>query len=364
MAMQNSVLSKDQLLHSQAHIWNHILSFINSMSLNCAILLEIPDIIDRHGSPMLLSELVEALALNQERTPFIFRLMRILVHSGFFVKQSVSTTPGGNDEEGGEGYLLAPASQLLLKNEPLSVRPFLLAAMDPMILDPFEHMSKWFKNDDVTPFYTAHGRMFWDMASKEPKLNQVFNEAMASDSRLVTSVILKHCKGIFEGIESLVDVGGGTGIVAEVVAKEFPNIRCICFDLPHVVNGLVGSNNLSYVGGDMFKAIPNADAVLLKLILHDWSDEECMKILKRCREVIPSKENGGKLIIIDMVVKVHERGEDLLETQLFSDMLMMILATGRERSEEDLAKLFLDAGFSDFKITYILGLKSLIEVYP
>ncbi|XP_035840851.1 trans-resveratrol di-O-methyltransferase [Helianthus annuus] len=362
MALQNSELSRDQLLHSQAHIWNHLFGFIHSMSLKCAIQLEIPDIIDRHGSPMLLSELVEALGIKPERTPFVYRLMCMLVHSGFFVKQSVSTTTC--DDEEGEGYLLAPASRLLLKDEPLSVRPFLLLVLDPILVDPWQHISKWFQNNDVTPFHTAHGRMFWDLAGQEPKLNQLFNEAMASDARLVTSVILKHCGGVFEGIESIIDVGGGTGTVAEAIAKAFPNIRCISFDLPHVVNGLVGSKNLSYIGGDMFEAIPKADALLLKSILHDRSDEECIKILKQCKEAIPSKDNGGKLIIIDMVVNVNKEENELLETQLLFDMLMMSLVTGRERNEKDWAKLFDDAGYTDYKITPILGFRSVIEVYP
>ncbi|KAJ0439619.1 putative O-methyltransferase domain, plant methyltransferase dimerization [Helianthus annuus] len=359
MALQNSELSRDQLLHSQAHIWNHLFGFIHSMSLKCAVQLEIPDIIDRHGSPMLLSELVEALGINQERTPFVYRLMRILVHSGFFVKQSVSC----NDEEG-EGYLLAPPSRLLLKDEPLSVRPFLLLVLDPIIVDPWQHMSTWFQNDDVTPFHTTHGRMFWDLAGQEPKLNQLFNEAMSSSSRLDTSIILKHCGGVFEGIESIIDVGGGTGTLAVAIAKAFSNIRCISFDLPHVVNGLVGSENVSYVGGDMFEAIPKAGAVLLKSILHDWGDEECIKILKRCKEAIPSKDNGGKLIIIDMVVKVSKEENELLKTQLLFDMLMMSLVTGRERSEKDWAKLFLDTGYTDYKITPIFGFTYVIEVYP
>ncbi|KAI3796373.1 hypothetical protein L1987_39043 [Smallanthus sonchifolius] len=362
MALQNGEMPQE-LLDSQAHIWNHMLSFIKSMSLKCAIQLQIPDIIDRHGSPMLLSELIEALAIKPERTHSLSRLMRILVHSGFFLKQSVST-PVGSDEERGEGYLLAPASRLLLKEDPLSIRPLLLVALDPILMDPWQHMTKWFQNDDVTPFYTTHGRTFWDMASQEPKLNQLFNEAMANDARLVISAILKHCGHIFEGLDSIVDVGGGTGTVTKAIVKAFPNIRCTSFDLPHLVNGLVGSKNLSYVGGNMFEAIPNANAILLKWILHDWSDEECMKILKQCREAIPTKENRGKLIIIDMVVKVHKRENELLETQLLFDMLMMSLVTGRERSEKDWAKLFLDAGFSDYKITPILGLRSLIEVYP
>ncbi|XP_076926456.1 trans-resveratrol di-O-methyltransferase-like [Bidens hawaiensis] len=364
MALQNGELSKDELLDSQNHIWNHIFSFIKPMSLKCAIQLEIPDIINCHGSSVLLSELVEALGINQERTPFVHRLMRVLVHSGFFVKQSVFTTPKGNDEEGGDqGYVLTTTSRLLLKEEPLSLRPFLLSVVNPILMDPWENMSKWFQNDDATPFHTTNGRSFWDLAGQDPKLNQFFNEGMASDSRIVTSVVLKHCEGIFEGLDSIVDVGGGTGTVADSIAKAFPNIRCINFDLPHVVDGLVGSKNLSYVGGDMFEAIPKANAVLLKLILHDWSDDECVKILKRCKEAIPSKENKGKLIIIDMVVKVHKENNDVLETQLFLDMHMMNLLSGRERTEKDWAQLFLDAGFNNYKISPILGLRSLIEVY-
>ncbi|KAK9051267.1 hypothetical protein SSX86_027894 [Deinandra increscens subsp. villosa] len=358
MALENGEVSKE-LLDSQAHIWNHIFSFINSMALKCAVELQIPDIINRHGSPMLLSELVEALGLKHERTHFVYRLMRILVHSDFFVKQSAN-----NDEEEGEGYLLAPASRLLIKDEPLNLRSYLLGVLDPMLLDPWQHMSEWFRNDDVTPFYTTYGRMFWDLTTHEPKLNELFNEAMASDARLVTSVILKHCRGVFEGLDSIVDVGGGTGTVAKAIVEGFPDIRCICFDLPHVVNGLVGSKNLSYVSGDMFQAIPKAHAILLKWILHDWNDEECMKILKKCKEAIPSRENGGKLIIIDMVVKAHEGDNELLKTQLFFDMIMLTFLTGRERSEDDWAKLFLDVGFSNYKITPILGLRSLIEVYP
>ena len=127
------------------------------MSLKCAIELQIPDIIDGHGAPMLLSELVEALPINKERTTFVYRLMRILVHSGFFMKQSLSTTTGNDEEEEREGYLLAPVSRFLLKQEPLSLRPFLLSMLDPVLMESWQPMSKWFQNDDVNSFYTAHG---------------------------------------------------------------------------------------------------------------------------------------------------------------------------------------------------------------
>ncbi|PHT87766.1 Isoflavone-7-O-methyltransferase 6 [Capsicum annuum] len=187
---------------------------------------------------------------------------------------------------------------------------------------------------------------------------------MASDARIIISAINEHCKGVFEGLKSLVDVGGGSGTVAKAISNEFQELKCCVFYLPHVVEGLEGSNNLSYVGGDMFKSVPSADAILLKAILHNWSNEKCVKILKKCKEAIPSKENGGKVIIIDIVVDNQKGDDKSYETQLFMDMLMMVVACGKERSEQEWAKLFSDAGFSDYKIIPLLGLRSIIEVYP
>ena len=88
-----------------------------------------------------------------------------------------------------------------------------------------------------------------------------------------------------------------------------------------------------------------------------------MKILRQCKEAIKGR-GGGKVIIIDMVVENNKVEAGLTETQLFFDMLMMILVTGKERNKNEWSKLFSDAGFSNYKITPILGLRSIIEVFP
>ncbi|KAL0399991.1 UNVERIFIED_CONTAM: Chavicol O-methyltransferase [Sesamum radiatum] len=108
----NEELPTEQLLHAQAHVWNHLFSFINSISLKCAIQLGIPDIIHNHGKPMTLSQLVHALPIPKVKSHFIYRLMRILLHSEFFVKINIFE----DDED--EGYWLTPASLLLLRNAP------------------------------------------------------------------------------------------------------------------------------------------------------------------------------------------------------------------------------------------------------
>ena len=249
----------NEILHAHAHVWNHIFNFINSMSLKSAVELGIPDIIHNHGKPMTLSELVAGLPINPEKTKCVYRLMRLLVQSGFFAKQKV------NESGQEEGFVLTHASRLLLKDDPLSARPFLLAMLDPVLIKPWHYISAWFENDDPTPFDTAHGRTFFDYAGHEPKLNHFFNEAMASDARLVTSVLIKDCQGIFGGLNSLVDVGGGTGTVARAIANAFPHLDCTVLDLSHVIVGLEGTKNLKYHAGDMFVEIPPANAVLLKV---------------------------------------------------------------------------------------------------
>lgn len=261
MALSHNIRDKTrEILAAQAHIANHVFNYINFVSLKCTIQLEIPDIIHNHGKPMTLSNLVNALPINKAKgQDCIYRLMRILIHSGFFIQTKINET----EEE--EGYLLTPNSRLLLKNEPLSLVPFVLAQLDPILMDPFQSLSKWLQNDDSTPFATAHGKPLFEYAGEEPRLNYLFNEAMASDARLMISVVIKNGRGIFEGLKSLADVGGGIGTVAKAISNAFPEVKCTVFDLPHVVEGLEGSKNLSYVGGDMFKSVPSADAILLKV---------------------------------------------------------------------------------------------------
>ena len=105
----------------------------------------------------------------------------------------------------------------------------------------------------------------------------------------------------------------------------------------------------------------------LQWIIHDWGDEESVKILKRCIEAIPSREKGGKVIIIDIVIEENKKEDDKekMDGQLCFDMMMVgLFNTGKERSVEEWKKLFLEAGFSHFNINPLLGLRSLIELYP
>ncbi|KAJ9136105.1 hypothetical protein P3X46_033216 [Hevea brasiliensis] len=351
--------SANELLQAQVHLYNHIFNYINSMSLKCAVQLGIPDIIHNHGKPITLPELVSALGIHPTKTCFVYRFMRMLVFSGFF-----STTKAPNaQEEGQEAYVLTSSSKLLVKDNPNCLTPFVNSLLKPDFVTLGHVLGDWFRGNEVTVFEKAHGMAFWEYNDRNPEFNQLFNEAMASDSQMM-NLVIRDCKAIFEGVNSLVDVGGGNGSLARIISEAFPRMKCTVLEIPQVIANLEGTKNLNYVGGDMFQHVPAADAIILKLILHGWSDEECLKILKKCKEAISSKGKGGKVIVIDLVINEKKDEDELTETKLLFDMLMMYVTTGRERTEKEWEELFLKAGFSHYKITPVLGLRSLIEVYP
>ncbi|POO02038.1 O-methyltransferase COMT-type [Trema orientale] len=348
-----------ELFKAQSHLYKYVLCYLSSMSLKCAVQLGIADIINSHGRPTTLPELVSALQIHTTKTDFVHRLMRLLTHFGFFT----TTKVGHYREEDQEyAYDLTPSSRLLLKDKLPNLSPFVLAVLDPVCVTPFHFLGSWIHREDevLTPFESAFGVSFRDYAKDNSEYSSMFNEAMASDSGMI-NLVIKDCKPVFEGLSSLVDVGGGTGKTAGIITEAFPHLTCTVLDLPHVVANLADTGNLKFIAGDMFQHIPPADA----WILHDWSDEECLKILKKCKEAIPS--NGkGKLIIIDIVLNDNKEDDDhdFTEAKLYFDFMMMVMFTGRERSEKDLKKLLLGAGFSHYKITPMFGLRSLIEVFP
>nr|GMD81155.1 trans-resveratrol di-O-methyltransferase-like [Ipomoea batatas]GMD82206.1 trans-resveratrol di-O-methyltransferase-like [Ipomoea batatas]GME21699.1 trans-resveratrol di-O-methyltransferase-like [Ipomoea batatas] len=323
----------DELLQAEVHTWNHSLSYIDSATLKCAVQLGIPDTIHNHSKPMPLSDLIAALPIHPSKAPYIHRLTRFLVHSGVLL-----VTKSGQDDGQEECYSLTPAGRLMVKDETINLRAFLHICNENIFQKSCYALGDWFQNDDPSPFCTAHGEKIWDYISHEPGYNDVFNEATAKDSELIMEVLLNgESKRVFDGLKSLVDVAGGNGSI----------------------------ENMEFVAGNMFENIPAANAVLLKWIMHDWEDEECVKILKKCREAIPIREEGGKVIIIDMVMEDPKQTDAYYnKAQLYMDFLVMALYGSKERNKKQWEKLFSEAGFSDYKITPTLGLRSLIEVFP
>ncbi|XP_059451542.1 desmethylxanthohumol 6'-O-methyltransferase-like [Corylus avellana] len=344
------------MVQGQAEIWQQMFGFVDSMALKCAVQLRIADIIHSHGGPITLRQIASEIDSSSPDIPYFARIMRLLVRKNIFTEHHHPVDGGGETL-----YGLTEKSKWLLHDAELSLAPMVLMENHPWLLAPWHCLGQCVKEGGIA-FNKAHGCEIWDFASKNPEFNNIFNDAMACTAKIVMRGILEEYKDGFRCLGSLVDVGGGTGgMIAEIV-KAHPHIKGINFDLPHVVATAPLHEGVSHVGGDMFDTIPNADAIFMKWVLHDWSDENCINILKNCRKAIQQK--NGKVIIVDIVLE--KDGNDLFdETRMASDLLMLAHSTGgKERTELEWKKLLEEAGFGRYKIIKIPTIPSIIEAYP
>ncbi|KAH7692260.1 O-methyltransferase COMT-type protein [Dioscorea alata] len=244
-----------ELLQAQSHNWNLVLSYLKSMSLKAAIDLGIADILHKHGNPMTLAQLTTSLSIPTSKSNHFRRVMRLLVHQGIF----------STDQETQSLYSLTPTSHLLITGNSASITPFLRLIVDPSISHPSYVLGSWFKSPEETPFELLHGKGIFELASEKPEFNKLFNEGTASDAGLVMDVVVRSCGEVFRGVESLVDVGGGTGATAMALKKAFPEMNCTVLDLPHVIQGKTEIGGVGFVGGDMFEWVPPASVAMLKI---------------------------------------------------------------------------------------------------
>ncbi|WJX80732.1 hypothetical protein P8452_63690 [Trifolium repens] len=159
--------------------------------------------------------------------------------------------------------------------------------------------------------------------------------------------ILEIYKG-FEGITTLVDVGGGNGQSLKTIISKYPSIKAINFDLPQVIDNTPPFPGIENVGGSMFESVPQGDAIMLKFICHNWSDEKCLEILSNCHKALPP---NGKVILVEFLFP-----EDLGSTNNASKMvsaidnIMFITAGGKERSPKEYEILGQKFGFSKLQV--------------
>nr|ACF84530.1 unknown [Zea mays] len=330
------------------------------MALKSAVDLGIADAIHSHGGNATLPQIVSRAALHPSKIPCLRRLMRVLTAAGIF-----SAAHRSPDDGGGElVYGLTPASQLLVGGSS-SLAPFMSLVLHQVYVSPFLGLGTWLQHErsDPTLFEMTHGLTAWDLNDHKPAFGELFNQGMVCDSSFVMDIVVKECGDVFRGLSSLVDVAGGLGAAALAISTAFPHVQCSVLDLPHVAANAPANTSVKYIAGDMFESIPPADAVFLKWVLHDWGDADCIKILKNCKKAIPSRDAGGKVIIVDMVVGGQSSNIKHKETQVLFDLFIMTI-NGAERDEHEWKKIISEAGFSDYKIIPVLGVRSIIEVYP
>ncbi len=188
-------------------------------------------------------------------------------------------------------------------------------------------------------FEHVHGIPFFQFLKENPDVQTRFDEAMAQISDADDAAVATAYD--FKRFRRIVDIGGGRGGLLTRILMSAPDASGILFDQPQVIEQaarleLAGlSDRWERVGGNFFESVPEgADCYVIKGVLHDFGDDQCVTILSNCREAMTA---NGRLVIANLDLPATI--EDPLPN-LTMDIQMMVLLGGRERTEADWSELF------------------------
>ena len=200
----------------------------------------------------------------------------------------------------------------------------------------FEATTELDASTSGSPFEARFGAGFWQWLAEHPAERAAFDAAMAGErfrpaERLAA---LEWREG-----EVVVDVGGGNGALLVELIHRRPELRGIVLDLPETVRDeAVLWDRVEFVPGSFFESLPEGDAYILSGILHDWPDADAARILRTIRAAAPPH---ARLLINESVIRP---GNDA-DGAKWLDLLMLVLAGGRERDEQQWRELLGEAGF-------------------
>ncbi|KAL3570453.1 hypothetical protein D5086_027702 [Populus alba] len=257
-------MSPAQILDEEANFAMQLISSsVLPMVLKTAIELDLLEIMAKAGPGALLSpsDIASHLPTKNPDAPVMLdRILRLLASYSILVC-SLRDLPDGKVER---LYGLASVCKFLTKNEDgASVSPLCLMNQDKVLMESWYHLKDAILEGGI-PFNKAYGMTAFEYHGTDPRFNKVFNKGMSDHSKMAMKKILETYKG-FEGLASLVDVGGGTGAVVSTIVSKYPSIKGINFDLPHVIADAPAFPGVENVGGDMFVSVPKADAVFMKM---------------------------------------------------------------------------------------------------
>lgn len=213
-----------------------------------------------------------------------------------------------------------------------------------------KHLDTW-QNLDYTiktgkpAFDMVFGLSFFEHLNNNPedlnKYHLAMHEYARDDYKNISEIIdfTKH--------KTVIDVGGGYGALINNIKTNNPQINCILFDLPQVIKNVVPKNIIT-LSGDFFNNVPNGcDAIILSRIIHDWDDENALKIIHNCHRAL--SENGSIYIIENCIDKTD------VDFSLLN-LNMSVMCNSFERTSSQYISLLNQQGFaliSDIKLNQL-----------
>jgi hypothetical protein len=297
--------------------------------------------------PRSASELAPLTGLH---APTLHRFMRTLAGLGILT------------EGDGQRFALTPLGEALKDGAPGSARSTLIAFGGPAFWRSWEEILYTLETGKPG-FDKVWGMPVFDYLAQHPDAASHFSQAMVGFHGSEPPTVADAYD--FSGVQTVVDVGGATGNMLAAVLSRHPHLRGVLFDLPHVVRdapallkarGVEG--RVTIETGSFFERVPaGGDAYLMSHIIHDWSEPQCLTILKHCRDAM---RPDGRLLIVETVLPEG----DVPHQGKLQDLVMMVVPGGQERTEPEYAQLFGKAGFRLNRVVPTTSVVSIVEGVP
>jgi O-methyltransferase domain len=313
-------------------------------AVSCLAQLGIPDLVE--SAPKSAEELAIQIGAQPQA---LYRLMRATASVGV-----LSEGPDGKFSE-------TPMSAVLRKNANPTLRGLAIMGGREWHGRGWSHLEYCVRTGKQA-VDQIYGVPIFEFFKQHPEEAQIFDDTMTGLSTIDGPAVADAY--VFDGIRSIVDVGGGHGFLLATILARNPQMRGTLYDAPHVVEGAKNgplkpmADRCTFTSGDMFSSMPaGADAYIMKHIIHDWRDDLCLKILRACRKNVAA---GGKLLVVDNMI---HPGNDFSPGK-FLDLQMLIFPGGRERTEKEFRELFAAAGWQLNRVIPTAALDSVIEGVP
>jgi hypothetical protein len=307
--------------------------------------LNIADLLCQGAKPV-----AELAVLSRTHAPSLYRLLRALASIGMFAEEADHT------------FCLTPLARLLCSDVPGSLRGMALFYGDPYWWRSQGELLYCVQTGKPAPPY-LHGVDEWTYLARHPETAAVFNEAMSNSTLDQIPAILEAYD--FSPIDTLVDIGGGYGVLLAAILNAYPDMHGILFDqvgvvehaLP-VLEAAAVADRCETLSGDLFGELPRfRDGYILKLILHDWDDDRASQILANLRRCM--NESATLLLVEHVILPGNEPQFGKL-----LDLAMLAFPGGRERTATEWAELLRVAGFTLTRIIPTAAAVSLIQAVP
>ena len=327
--------------------------------------LDIPDALA--CGPKTSAELSQLTGVDEDR---LGRLLYSLEQRGYFrrMRRGLSVRLQGP-------WVHTARSETLLAEHPNTIRPILFHWVEDCY-GPAAHLVDALRRNECA-FSLAQERpglgFFEDFLPEHPSKSRQFSEAMTASSAFSDEAVLRDVD--WARFSTMVDAGGSNGSFLELALRRFPKLRGVLFDRPNVIGQAEHAwkdrdpllrQRIDFVPGDFFgdTGLPSGGedgVVVLRNVLHDWGDADCLRILRNFRR---SMHETGRIVLVEVGLAIDPSEHVLEQARSGLDMLMMTMFEGKERTLEQLRGLLDAAGFEVVAVTATRSIFQAVEARP